>query len=80
MIWLAIAIVLASAVSAFFYLRVVAAMYFSESPVSAEEPSRTPMLGFSVMAMVVGTIVFGVFSGQIADIANRWVQAFSISM
>ncbi|HEX5167189.1 MAG TPA: NADH-quinone oxidoreductase subunit N [Thermomicrobiales bacterium] len=80
MIWLAIAIVLASAVSAFYYLRVVAAMYFSEAPEGAEEPSRTPMLGFGVMTMAVGTIAFGLFSGQIADIANRWVQAFSISM
>jgi NADH-quinone oxidoreductase subunit N len=80
MIWLAIAIVLASAVSAFFYLRVVAAMYFAEAPESEGEPSRTPMLGFGVMTMVVGTIVFGIFSGQVADLANRWVQAFSITL
>ena len=80
MIWLAIAIVLASAVSAFFYLRVVAAMYFSEAPEAEGEPSRAPMLGFSVATMALGTIVFGIFSGQVADLANRWVQAFSITI
>ena len=80
MIWLAIAIVLASAVSAFFYLRVVAAMYFAEAPASEGEPSRTPMLGLGVLTMALGTVVFGIFSGQVADLANRWVQAFSISI
>jgi NADH-quinone oxidoreductase subunit N len=80
MTWLAIAIVLASAVSAFFYLRVVAAMYFAEAPESEGELSRTPLLSFSVLAMAVGTIAFGIFSGQIADLASRWVQAFSITM
>ncbi|MEX1158621.1 MAG: NADH-quinone oxidoreductase subunit N [Thermomicrobiales bacterium] len=80
MIWLAIAIVLASAVSAFFYLRIVAAMYFAEASTPEAAPLRTPMLGFGVMTMALGTIFFGIFSGQIADLANRWVQAFSISI
>ena len=61
-------------------MRVVAAMYFSEAPESETELSRTPLLGFSVLTMAVCTIAFGIFSGQIADLANRWVQAFSISM
>ena len=37
--WLAVAIVLASAISAFFYLRVVAVMYFSE-PTAGRWPAR----------------------------------------
>ncbi len=79
MLWLAVAIVLASAASAFFYLRVVVAMYFSEAPETAPE-GRTPMLGFGVLAMAVGTILTGIFSGQILDLAQNWVQAFTVTL
>lgn len=77
MLWLAVAIVLASAASAFFYLRVVVAMYFSE-PIHAAPESRTPMLGFSLAAMVAGTVLAGIFSGQILEMAQNWVRAFSV--
>ena len=77
LIWLAVAIVLASAASAFFYLRVVAVMYFSEPPETAPE-GNTPMLGFGVLAMVAGTIFAGIFSGQLLDLAQNWVQALPV--
>jgi len=80
LLWLAVAIVLASAVSAFFYLRIVAAMYFAEAPESDIEGARAPMLNFSVLTMALGTIFFGIFSGQLLDLAQRWVQAFSVTI
>jgi NADH-quinone oxidoreductase subunit N len=76
MIWLAVAIVLASAASAFFYLRVIATMYFAD----AEQPApsgSTPMLGAGLLAMVAGTILVGVFSGRVIDLAQDWVSVFS---
>jgi NADH-quinone oxidoreductase subunit N len=79
LLWLAVAIVLASAVSAFFYLRVVAAMYFAE-PAGGDIQSRTPMLGFGVFAMAIGTVFFGIFSGRVLDLAQNWVQAFQVTM
>jgi NADH-quinone oxidoreductase subunit N len=76
MIWLAVAIVLASAASAFFYLRVIATMYFAD----AEQPApsgSTPMLGAGLLAMVAGTILVGIFSGRVIDLAQDWVSVFS---
>jgi NADH-quinone oxidoreductase subunit N len=80
MLWLAVAIVLASAVSAFFYLRVVAAMYFSEPAESEAGEERAPLLNFGVLTMAVGTIFFGIFAGQVVDLAQRWVEAFSVTI
>ncbi|RIK45544.1 MAG: NADH-quinone oxidoreductase subunit N [Chloroflexi bacterium] len=77
MVWLAVAIVLASAVSAFFYLRVIATMYFSE-PVRETPRTSTPLLGFGLVSMVAGTVLLGIFSSRVLDLASDWVQAFSV--
>jgi len=78
LLWLAVAIVLASAVSAFFYLRIVAAMYFSEPTTSDDTASSTPLLSAGVLVMALGTVFFGIFSGQILDLADGWVDAFTV--
>jgi NADH-quinone oxidoreductase subunit N len=77
LIWLAVAVVLASAVSAFFYLRVVVAMYFNDAE-GEWQPQTTPMLGIGLLIMAVGTIAFGFFSGPVLDLAMNWVDAFQM--
>jgi NADH-quinone oxidoreductase subunit N len=77
LIWLAVAVVLASAVSAFFYLRVVVAMYFNDAE-GEWQPQATPMLGLGLLIMAVGTIAFGFFSGPVLDLAMNWVDAFQM--
>jgi NADH-quinone oxidoreductase subunit N len=77
LIWLAVAVVLASAVSAFFYLRVVVAMYFNDAE-GEWKPQATPMLGVGLLIMAVGTIAFGFFSGPVLDLALNWVDAFQM--
>jgi NADH-quinone oxidoreductase subunit N len=69
--WLAIVVVVLSAVSAYFYLRVVAAMYFGAPAV---EPGRRParFFGVGLAAMVLATLVFGILSGPILDLARQW--------
>jgi len=80
MIWLAIAIVLASAVSAFYYLRVVAAMYFSPPPETEMTPSRVPLMATGLVVMTVATIAAGIFSSQVFDLAQNWINAFSTTI
>ncbi len=76
MIWLAVAIVLASAISAFYYLRLIALMYFSEA--SQPEPSgKTPALNVGVFAMVAGTVLVGIFSARILEFAQHWTDALT---
>lgn len=75
-LWLALAIVLASAISAFFYLRVVTRMYFEE-PTGVWRPIRTPALGFALAVMAVATLALGLLSGPILTLAQRWPDALT---
>jgi NADH-quinone oxidoreductase subunit N len=80
LLWLAIAIVLMSAVSAFFYLRVVAVMFFND-PVGEEKEfssQTTPLLNISIGAMAVATIVMGVWSSDIVQLAGEWSSALDV--
>ncbi|MEZ4522562.1 MAG: NADH-quinone oxidoreductase subunit N [Thermomicrobiales bacterium] len=79
MIWLAVVIVLSSAASAFFYLRLIATMYFAEAEQPAPQGS-TPVLGAGMIAMVAGTVFVGIFSGRVLDFAQEWVNALSITL
>ena len=63
--------------SAFFYLRVVAVMYFSDGKESSTLPA-TPMLNTGIAVMVVATIVLGLFSGPIVDLASKWSDALTV--
>jgi NADH-quinone oxidoreductase subunit N len=74
--WLAVVLVLMSALSAFFYLRVIAVMYFNE-PIRQWQAKSTPLLGVGLGLMALGTVGFGLFSGSVLDLAQKWVQAFS---
>ena len=75
---LAIAIVVLSAVSAFYYLRVVAAMYFN-APERELRPAQTGLLNVGIAAMAVATLIGGIaLSGQIGALAERWYRALSV--
>jgi NADH-quinone oxidoreductase subunit N len=78
LLWLAVSVVVLSAVSAYYYLRVVAVMYFSE-------PERTPrmasssLLNVGIAAMVVATLALGLFSDPIIDLAGEWTSALTVA-
>ncbi len=77
LLWLAIGIVVASAISAYFYLRVVAVMYFQERERTPNtEPVPSKLLNAGLLVMVVGVIVLGIFSGTIIDLANDWTNGW----
>jgi len=78
LLWLALVIVVMSAVSAFFYLRVVAVMYFSEGP-ELRTTERTLLLDTGILAMVVAVFVLGLFSGRIIDLAETWDTALMLT-
>ncbi len=74
---LAIAVVVLSAVSAFFYLRVVAVMFFSDGE-AAPRRASTPLLNAGILLMVLATIFLGLFSGSVVDLAERWSGALTV--
>ncbi len=80
LLWLALAIVLMSAVSAFFYLRVVAVMFFND-PIDENREftsQTTPLLNISIGAMALATIVMGVWSSDIIRLAGEWSTALDV--
>jgi NADH-quinone oxidoreductase subunit N len=77
LLWLALAIVIMSAISAFFYLRIVAVMYFQEGRESPVKFS-TPMLNTGIAIMVVAVFLLGIFSGDIINLANDWSDALTL--
>jgi NADH-quinone oxidoreductase subunit N len=80
LLWLAVAIVVMSAISAFFYLKVVVVMYFS-SPEEAAKPERefsTPLLNLGIGGMVVGVFLLGLFSSSIINLADKWESAVTM--
>ena len=68
--WLAVIVVLNSAVSAYFYLRVVAVMYFQQ-PERDVVPQRTNWLTTGLAISSIATVFFGIFSGPVFDFAQR---------
>jgi NADH-quinone oxidoreductase subunit N len=69
--WVAVAGVLASAIAAFFYLRVMAVMYMQESD---EERSGTrigPIAAGVIGLAAAATIAFGLVWGPLADLAEK---------
>ena len=66
-----------SAISAFFYLRVVATMYFSDGKETVTDV-KTPLLNAGILAMVVAVFALGLFSGSIIDLADTWNSALTI--
>ncbi len=83
LLWLALAIVVMSAISAFFYLRVVAVMYFNDASETAEQKTfdkvRTPLLDAGIAIMVVAVVLLGLFSGPIVNLADQWSTALTLT-
>ncbi len=69
LIWLAVAGVLFSAVSAYFYLRVVMVMYMHE-PKSSFELSTSPSLALALAISVTAVLVIGVYPTDILNFAR----------
>lgn len=79
LLWLAIAVVVASAISAFFYLRLVAVMYFSESSEPETNEASTRLLDVGILVMVVGVFALGLFSSPIIHLASEWSSALTLT-
>jgi NADH-quinone oxidoreductase subunit N len=61
LVWLVVIAVLNSAVSAYYYVGIIVAMYMQEGGVSVERMSRRPGLLISVALGAVGVIALGVY-------------------
>ena len=71
--WLVVVAVVISVVAAFFYIRVIVLMFFSDADRGARRQVVRP--GWTTLAAVgvgvVATVAFGVFPGPLLDLAQQ---------
>ncbi len=80
MLWLAIAIVLMSALSAYYSLRVVFVMYFGRDREAGGERSVvSPLLNAALVVMVIGNLALGLFSQRLVELGNEWSTALTVA-
>jgi len=73
--WVVIIAVIFSAISAYFYLRIVMMMYFKE-PKETFELSSSPAIGLAVAIAVVGVLAIGVIPSFFVNIAKIATAGF----
>ncbi|MCW5861161.1 MAG: NADH-quinone oxidoreductase subunit N [Caldilineales bacterium] len=80
-VWLAVAGVINSAISAYYYLRVTVAMFMAEpapDAAAADAPARSRLAASSAVAVaiaVIATLVFGLFTGPWLFYASQAIAA-----
>jgi NADH-quinone oxidoreductase subunit N len=68
-VWLAVIGVLNSAISLYYYLRIVVFMYLKRDVVGSE-PSTSPALGAALVVAIVATLVLGVYPRLLFEVAE----------
>ena len=76
-VWLAVIAVLNSAVSLYYYVRVVVFMYL-KTDATGSEPIAGPALGFTLALALVVTILFGLYPRVLFDLAETSAQSLRI--
>jgi NADH-quinone oxidoreductase subunit N len=75
--WLALIGVLNSAISLYYYLRLVVFMYLKKET-SGSEPTASPALAFTLALAVVATLALGVYPRMLFEVAERSAHTMGI--
>ena len=75
--WLAVIGVLNSAISLYYYLRLVVFMYL-KTETSGSEPTASPALAFTLALAVVATLALGVYPRMLFEVAERSAHTMGI--
>jgi NADH-quinone oxidoreductase subunit N len=74
-VWLAVAGVLTSVVSLYYYLRIVVAMWTADP--SADRPRMRPALAMALAVALAGTLTLGMYPQPVFEVADRSARALS---
>ncbi len=77
-VWLAVIGVLNSAVSLYYYIRIVVYMMLKNEP-SGSEPRQSPALAVALAVAVVGTLLLGVYPQPLFEFAQASAQTLGAS-
>jgi NADH-quinone oxidoreductase subunit N len=73
-VWLAVIGVLNSAISLYYYIRIVVFMYL-KTETTGSEPVASPALAFTLAVAVVATIVLGMYPRLLFELADLSAQS-----
>jgi NADH-quinone oxidoreductase subunit N len=76
-IWLAVIGVLNSAISLYYYLRLVVFMYLKKET-SGSEPKASPALALTLAAAIFATLLLGVYPRLLFEVADRSAHALGV--
>lgn len=77
-VWLAVIGVLNSAVSLYYYVRVVVFMYL-RTDTTGSEPATTPALSFTLAVALAATLAFGVYPARLFDFAEMSARSLGVT-
>ena len=77
-VWLAVIGVLNSAVSLYYYIRIVVYMMLKNEP-AGSEPRQSPAMALAMGAAVVGTLVLGVYPQPLFEFAQASAATLGVS-
>jgi NADH-quinone oxidoreductase subunit N len=77
-VWLAVIAVLNSAISLYYYIRIVVFMYIK--PQSAgSEVKTTPSLGFALAVALIATLALGIYPRQLFELAEKSARTLGVA-
>jgi NADH-quinone oxidoreductase subunit N len=76
-IWLVLIAVVNSAISLFYYMRVVVAMYMRDLPPQGLALSTASTLRVALLLAAAGTLLLGIFPGSILEFARASAAAIT---
>jgi NADH-quinone oxidoreductase subunit N len=76
-VWLAVIGVLNSAISLYYYIRIVVFMYLKKET-TGSEPTASPGLTLTLAAAVVATIALGIYPRLLFELAELSAQSLSL--
>ena len=76
-VWLAVIGVLNSAISLYYYVRIVVFMYVKKETV-APEPTAGPALGFALALAVTATLLLGIYPRVLFQVAEASARTLGI--
>ncbi|PWT84587.1 MAG: NADH-quinone oxidoreductase subunit N [Blastocatellia bacterium] len=77
-VWLAVIGVLNSAVSLYYYIRIVVFMYV-KPPVGGSEPTTSPSLAVALTVAVVATLVLGLYPRALFEVAESSARTLGVA-
>ena len=77
-VWLVVIAAINSVIGAYYYLRVIIVMYFSEPSRDYTPTAVTPALGFALFVAAMGTLYLGILPGRILAFAKTAADSLGV--